>query len=222
MNHKKTFDLDGPHENGLIARSREIFLYSHYEGAEEAGIDYRCANRFLMNLRYLESISNEAIIIHQSTIGGDWNYGMMIYDAIKQSGCKFAFISHGVCASMGTIIAQAVKSNGVRITMPNCDWLVHEGSTGFSGTYRQLSSQYEYEKSILNRMYSIYIESVTGKSSFFHKMSPALIKRFLKRKFNSKEDWYLNSSEAVHYGLADGVMGQKGFENIEKIIKNVS
>lgn len=215
-------DLECLNERGVLPSSREIFLYSHYDGADEAGIDYRCANKFLMNLRYLESLNSNPVIVHQSTIGGDWNYGMMIYDAIKESRCKFVFVSHGICASMGTLIIQSVKDKGVRVTMPNCDWLIHEGTTGFSGTYKQLSSQYEYEKRILDKMYEVYVGSVGGKGSFFQDMSKPYIKKFLKRKFTSKEDWYLDASESVTYGLADGVIGQKGFESIEKIVKDVS
>ena len=215
-------DLECLGESSVLTSSREIFLYSHYDGSEEAGIDYRCANKFLMNLRYLESLNSDPVIVHQSTIGGDWNYGMMIYDAIKESACKFVFISHGICASMGTLIIQSVKDKGVRVTMPNCDWLIHEGTTGLSGTYKQLSSQYEYEKRILDKMYDVYTGVVGGKGSFFQDMTKPSIKKFLKRKFTSKEDWYLDAPESVAYGFADGVIGQKGFESIEKIVKDVS
>lgn len=222
MSAKKSFDSEWAHEKGFISDSREIFLHSDYEGAEDTGIDYRGANKFLISLRCLESMGDEPIIVHQSTFGGDWYYGMMIYDAIKQSKCKFVFVSHGICASMGSIIAQAAKGKGVRVTMPNCGWIIHEGTTEISCTYRQMFSHYDFAKTILDKMYSVYAEAIFDSKDYFKGMSKEKIKRFIKRKLTSKEDWYMDASDAVFYGFADGIMGRKGFESLEKIVKDVS
>jgi ATP-dependent protease ClpP protease subunit len=32
-----------------------------------------------------------------------------------------------------------------------------------------------------------------------------------------KVDWWMDAEEAVFYGFADGVLGQEGFENLDKI-----
>jgi ATP-dependent protease ClpP protease subunit len=42
------------------------------------------------------------------------------------------------------------------------------------------------------------------------------IKSFIDRKIKSKSDWYMTAEEAVDFGFADGVLGEKGFETIEK------
>ena len=39
------------HEYDVITTKREIFLHSYYDGEEDAGIEYRVANRFLKNLK---------------------------------------------------------------------------------------------------------------------------------------------------------------------------
>lgn len=209
------------HDNGIIAASREIFLHSPLE-EEDPGLDYRTAIKFLTNLRILESVNHSPITIHQHSTGGEWHAGMAIYDAIKGSPCDFIFICHGLCASMGSIIAQAVLHKGVRVSMPNCDWLIHEGTTCIEGTYRQTFSMCDFEKEILDRSYEIYIECCQKTGDYFSESKQRAIKNFLQKQLNTKEDWWLASGEAVYYGFADGVFGEKGFESLEEIVKNIS
>ena len=84
------------HEYDVITTKREIFLHSYYDGEDDAGIEYRVANRFLKNLKILESLSNEPIIIHQHTVGGEWECGMVIYDSLVATPCPLIFICHSV------------------------------------------------------------------------------------------------------------------------------
>ena len=128
------------HDNDIIISSREIFLHGHIEEGEDLGIDSLISINFLKNLQILDSINNNSIIVHQQSIGGEWESGMMIYDAIQQSPSSFIFICHGVAASMGSIIPQAVYQKGLRLTMPNCYWLIHEGEQSISGTTKQVKS----------------------------------------------------------------------------------
>ena len=90
---QSTSPISEAHENDIIVSTREIFLHSSVDDEEDNGIDYRSANRFLKNLKILESINSKPITIHQYSIGGEWESGMMIYDAIRQSPSKFIFIS---------------------------------------------------------------------------------------------------------------------------------
>ena len=91
------------HLHNLIIDKREIFLHGNYSPDEgdsggDPGVDWRMANSFMKNLRILETISSEDIIIHQMSIGGDEEAGYMIYDAIKQSKCHITIYTHGVLA----------------------------------------------------------------------------------------------------------------------------
>ncbi|HAI38786.1 MAG TPA: hypothetical protein DCM40_12010, partial [Maribacter sp.] len=122
MIKKSDIDLDF---DGYIPETREIFLQRI--DSEDSEIDSRVAGNFLKNLRILENSSKSPIILHMFSIGGNWYDGMVIYDAIKYSACKFIVISYGIAASMGSIIPQAAFPSGKRITMPNCDWMIHEG-----------------------------------------------------------------------------------------------
>ena len=52
------------HDNGLLLPHREIFLHSVFD-SDESGTDFRMANRFIKNLRILESENDNSIIVHQ-------------------------------------------------------------------------------------------------------------------------------------------------------------
>ena len=115
--------LSNWHDYGILSQTREIFLESG-----DDGLGSKHAVEFIKNLTMLESLNNNPIIIHQYNIGGDQSAGFAIYDAIKASKCKILFICYGSASSMGSIIPQAVSGKGLRVTHPNTEWLIHEGS----------------------------------------------------------------------------------------------
>lgn len=205
--------LDTAHSYNILINSREIFL--HGNDIEDSGVDHRMAMNFIKNLRILEN-SNEIITIHQYSIGGDWSSGMAIYDAIKNSTCSFIFICHGVAASMGSIIPQAVLNKGYRVTQKNCDWLLHEGNLYLEGIPTQTKSNLEYYEANKKTMYDIYTDSCMG-ADFFSDKNRSQIKAFIKNRITMKTDWCLNSEEVVKYGLVDGILGEEGYENLETI-----
>lgn len=196
------------HEFGLSFESREIFLFNDY-------VDNNTAQQFIKNLRILESGKN-LITIHQLSWGGDTNSGMAIYDAIKNSHCKFLFITYGLAASMGALIPQAVHNKGLRITMPSCVWLVHEGSIGIDDNRQVVRSYLEADKLFLENMYNIYA-TVSKNSEYFNGDKQSTIKNYIKRKLQSKQDWWLSSSESVAYGLCDGIFGEGDYTDLKTI-----
>ena len=220
FNRKASFATD-PYETCLILDSREVFLKSE-SSQEEPLIDHTVSEKFLINLRVLEQDSDAPVVIHQQTVGGDWHSGMAIYDAIKSSPCNFVFVCHGICASMGAIIAQAPLNKGIRVSMPNSEWLIHEGSCAVDGTYKQMFSLYEFEKKMMDKSYEILSTSGRQTGEYFQGSKEGAAKRFIRRQLNTKEDWWLSAEDARYYGFIDGVWGDKGFESLEKMIKHVS
>ena len=218
---KDTLNSSDVHDTSLIMESREIFLRGG-SSQDEPAINHIVAEKFLINLRILEQSGKDPIIIHQQTVGGDWHSGICIYDAIKNSPCKFVFICHGICASMGSIIAQAPFNKGVRVSMPNCEWLIHEGFCAVEGTYKQAFSLYEFEKKALEKSYDILGEVSQESGSHFSNSKEGAAKRFIKKQLSSKEDWWLSPEEALDYGFVDGIFGKEGFESLDKIYKNVA
>ena len=214
-NHSEVLDF-----NGYISSTREMFLLPLE--SEDSEIITKTATHFLKNLRLLEAESKNPIVLHSFSLGGDWYDGMVIYDAIKYSACKFVIISYGIAASMASLIPQAVFPQGKRITMPNCDWMIHEGYTATQGTYRQVLSGAQWDTILRSRTYQMYTEPCMQTGEFFKDKKQSQVKSYIKRKLESKEDWWMSSEDSIKYGFCDHIVGEKGMETVDKIVKNVS
>lgn len=204
------------HDHSIITDSREIFFHGYFDDSEDEDVSWKSANVFIKNMRILEQQNSSPIVVHQYSSGGEWTSGMAIYDKILFSKCPIIFLCYGIAASMGSIIPQAIHNKGIRVSMPNCDWLLHEGYTSADGTHKRFYSTAQYSERLRLKMYDIYSEVCMG-GPRFQGYSKGKVKSFLKKKIESKEDWWLSASEAVDYGFCDGVFGTEGFEDIETI-----
>lgn len=209
--------LEDIHDRHIHVDSREIFVSSYPDpdgDGEETGVDYRMSESFLKNLRYLEAHGDDAITVHFNTTGGDWVYGMAIYDAIAHSPCHVLSISHGWAVSMSSIMMQAADT---RLLMPNCDFMIHGGSAFASGTTKQVITAAEWTVKINERMLDIYVKQCSNGAHFRAKeMDDAGIREFLNAKMDKKEEWWLTAKDAVYYGFADGLIGEGDYETIAK------
>jgi len=205
------FDL---HNFGINPDTREIVLMSRPENAED-GIDWTCANTFIKNLLLLNAMNHQAILVHQCTCGGEWNYGMAIYDAIAASPSPITVLAYAHARSMSSIIPQAAKR---RVIMPNADFLIHFGTAGYEGDSRSFVA----EGRQIDKMDSVMLAIYTAKcirGSFFkrNKYSKDRVKEFLRRRMNENREWYMPPTEAVDKGFMDGVFGTTGFRTLEEI-----
>jgi ATP-dependent protease ClpP protease subunit len=120
--------------------TRELYLHGNNNDLEKecSEIDFRVSLQFIKNLQYLLSASEEKpIIVHMSTVGGDWGAGIAIYDAISAAPCHIYCIVHGEAYSMGSIILQAADT---RLMMPNAYCMVHEGTIELNSTTQKVAS----------------------------------------------------------------------------------
>ena len=220
--NQKSYIIEELHLYDLLLDSREIFLHGSEYSEEDSGVDFRMSSRFLKNMRLLESISAEPIIIHQQSVGGEWHDGMLIYDMISNSNCHIIFVMHGIACSMGSIIPQAADT---RVIMPSCTFMVHSGYTSISSdlTYKQSRSLFEIEEKLQETMLDIYC-SVCRNGHIFQKeqLNDKQIREFIIGKIDQKEDWWLLARDAVNYGFADAVFGDLNYENIENIKELIS
>ncbi len=207
------------HTCGLDVKHREIYLHSYIANADEdPGVDYRMASTFAKNIRILDLISHDNIIIHMHSIGGNWNDGMAIFDAIKACESHVTIIVYGQAESMSSIILQAADS---RIMMPNAYLMCHFGSNSYCGSFLDAQNTAKFEKIATNNMLDIYVAAcVQGKyfKENYTAVSEEKVKNFLRRKFK-EGDWYLTSHEAVYYGLSDHVLLTRRCPSIESLKK---
>lgn len=150
--------------------------------------------KFIRNITFLARQGKGKIVIHQCTVGGEWEYGMAIYDAIKACPCHVTMICYAHSRSMSSITLQAADK---RILMPDCMFMVHHGSIYMSDTYKGAESAMEYAKRDTKRMMEIYTERCE------------LSEKQILSKLDKKQEWYMDAEEAVGKGFADKVYDGK-------------
>lgn len=202
------------HMFGINLDTREIVLMSD-AGNPDDGIDWCCANTFIKNLLLLNAINHTPILVHQCTCGGEWNYGIAIYDAIAASQSPIVLLAHAHARSMSSIIPQAAKR---RVIMPNADFMIHFGSAGFEGDSRSFVAEGQQTNRLDSRMLEIYTAKCY-RGAFFrrNKYSKDRTREYLRRQMNERREWYMTANEAVDLGFMDGVFGTPGFKTFDEI-----
>lgn len=212
----KIYDL---HTFGILVDDREIYVGPNLnESADDAYIDHVVANQFIRNLHFLNSISNENIIVYLITCGGDFNYGMAIYDAIFNSchdEClsNIAVISYAHARSMSSVIPQAATK---RYLTKNADYLVHYGTftSGLeNANYTSAIAESDWAKVQTESMIQVYVDRIY-KSQFFrkNKMKKEDVKNWLIEQIKNKQEFYMTAEEAVYKGFADGIIGKNNLK----------
>lgn len=202
---------------GLDFKNREIYLNSFIGNSEDdPGVDYRMAGIFYKNIRLLDSANQQPIIIHMHSMGGHWNDGMAIFDAISTARSFVTIVVYGQAESMSSIILQAADN---RVMMPNSYFMCHYGSSSPEGNYLDVQKAVLFEKRDVELMLNIYAANIVkGQHMKENYKNPdeEKAKNFLKRKLKDG-DWYLDAEDAVHYGFADHVIKSKRFPTIDSL-----
>jgi ATP-dependent protease ClpP protease subunit len=210
-------DLLSIHAYNLDAKNREIFLHSYIsEGDEEPGVDYRGAVVFEKNMRYLNLISNEPILIHMHMPGGDWEDCLGIYDTIKHSKSKTIILAYGKVQSASSVILQAPN---VRILMPNVTMMIHYGSISLDSEHsKAAASSLKWNERECDKMIDIFTERcIQGEMAKSKNWKKLMAKKHIQSQLANQCDWILTATEAVQYNFADGILGYKPYTTIDSI-----
>jgi ATP-dependent protease ClpP protease subunit len=208
--------LNDIHEYGIDVENREIYLNSWIGNVEEdPGIDYRTSNQFIKNIRFLDNINNQPILIHLSSPGGEWTHGMAIYDMIINTLSPTIILVHGEVMSMGTIILQA---SDFRVMSPYSTFMIHYGYSGVNCEHKASISNSKWCEKITKQMIDIYASRAINSTGFSGKKKVSDVSNALKTKLNQRGDWYLDAEETLRFGLIDGILGHtSGYETIESL-----
>lgn len=189
-------------------RGNEIYLtsvdrgYEVVEGTEEPGVDYVMASRFIRNIRTCAKHNDKQdLLVHQMSCGGDWNFGMAIYDAIRAYPNRVTMLAYAHVRSMSSIIIQAANK---RVLMPHTSFMFHLGSYADSGTQREVESNLEFYRRTTPRMIEIYAARMK-ESGLYSTRTLGWIKKWLKDRMKEKENVWLSAKQAVELGLADEI-----------------
>jgi len=203
------------HGYNINHSSREIYLHGFVAEEEEPGVDYRMATNFIKNLHILQSQNNKNILVHMQTIGGSWSDGMAMFNSIRVAQSPMTILAYAQASSMSGVLLQAADK---RVLMPDCEFMIHHGSLSISDNSMAVKSAVDQNEVQCKRMLQIFAQrAIDGK--FFKDRSYGIRKtmNIIDQKIKAFSDWYLDAEQAVYYGFADGILGEKGFETISKI-----
>jgi ATP-dependent protease ClpP protease subunit len=202
------------HSFNVNLYTRELYLHSYFGvGDDEPGVEYRMATSFIKNLHILEQQSSKPVLIHMHTVGGEWADGMAIYDAIAASPCPTTILAYAQASSMSGIILQAA---GRRVLMPNCEFLLHFGSIGVESNSIAAKSAIDWNHSLHDVMLDAFVQRAINAPRFEGK-TDLEVKQELSENIRKSVDWFLTAKDAISYGLADGILGTRGYETIAKL-----
>lgn len=210
-------EINTIHTYGMDTKNREIYLHSYIADDEDSGVDYRSAIVFEKNIRYLSLLSADPILIHMNLPGGDWEDCLGIYDTIKSNKCKTTILAYAKVQSASSIIFQAANT---RILMPNVNILIHYGSITIDDEHKAAISSLQWSERESSKMIDIFVERwMSSPMSKEKNWKRPFVRKHIESQLANKTDWILNASEAVYYGFADGILGDKKYPNLDSLKK---
>jgi ATP-dependent protease ClpP protease subunit len=209
-------ELNDIHNFNINPKIREVFLHSCLDGDEEGGVDYRSAVVFEKNIRYLNTLSDESILVHMHLPGGDWQDCLGIYDTIRFSKAKIIILAYAKVESSSSVILQAAP---LRVLMPNTNLMIHYGSFSIDAEHSKAAAAgINWNEQECDKMIDIFtdrcMQSEMAKLKNWKRM---MAKKHITSQLANKCDWILKAQEAVEYGFADGVLGDKKYSTIDSL-----
>ena len=173
----------GKHLEALFFKSRTVLI--------TGPINDKLAQRAVKHLIALAEDGDDPINVMISSPGGHVESGDMVHDMIKFIKPTVRTIGSGWVASAGALIFVAADKKN-RFCLPNTRFLLHEPSGGVGGSASDIQIQAEQIIKMRERFWHIFAEA-TGQT-------PEKIAE------DTKRDFWLNTDEALAYGLLGKVI----------------
>ncbi len=170
--------------NKKYLEKRSVFLWG--------GVDDESAKHVIDRLLYLDAEKKgEEITLYINSPGGYVTSGMAIYDTMQMIKSPVTTICMGLAASMGSILLSG-GTKGTRKIFKHGRVMIHQPSLGgFQGTASDIEIQ---SKEILKT-----------KELSAHILADNCGQTFDKVMKDFNRDHWLNSEEALAYGIVDGI-----------------
>ncbi len=154
--------------------------------------------KFRRALHRIENSKTRRIVVNIRSTGGDLGDALLIYEALRASGCEVTTRCYGYVASAATIIAQAAAV-GHREVASSALYLIHRCHGQYAGNVEELEEARNLLSESDQRVAEIYAER-SGRS---------VAEVLDLMGANSGRGRWLSPDEVVAFGLADKVIGQK-------------
>lgn len=175
---EKVFDL-----YSKLLLERIIFI--------EGEINDTTANIITSELLYLDSINNDDIYIYINSPGGSITSGFAIYDTMNYIKSDVVTIGIGMCASMAAFLLSS-GTIGKRSALKNTEIMIHQPLGGINGQATEIKIVAERIIKLKNKLNKI--------------LSKNTKKPLSKIQKDTERDYYMDSNEALKYGIIDNII----------------
>ncbi|MBW3538088.1 ATP-dependent Clp endopeptidase proteolytic subunit ClpP [Candidatus Parcubacteria bacterium] len=170
-----------------LLKERIIFL-----GTE---IDETVANLVIAQMLFLESEDpKKDINLYINSPGGSVYAGMAMYDTMNYIKPEVSTIVVGMAMSMGAVLL-AAGAKGKRFALPNAKVMIHQPSSGFTGTAADI--EITAKEALRTRQ---HLDQLLAD----HTGQP--VERINK---DTDRDFYMSADEAKQYGIVDAIMDKR-------------
>jgi ATP-dependent Clp protease protease subunit len=163
---------------------RKVFLWGV--------VDDKSAKDITNRLMYLEAIDpGKEITFYINSPGGVVTSGMVIYDTMQMISSPVSTVCMGMAASMGSILLSGGEK-GKRFIFPSGEVMIHQPSGGGQGVSADLE------------IMAIQMQKVKEMGADILAKNCGKTREQIMKDFD--RDYWMNASEAVNYGIVDGVL----------------
>jgi ATP-dependent Clp protease protease subunit len=157
-------------------------------------VDDRMSTVVQAQLMFLDSTDKTDITMHIDSPGGSVKSGLSMVDVMNYIGCDIRTVNTGMAASMGSILLGA-GTKGKRSSLRFSRTMLHQSSGGFGGNIQDAEiSMKEWQK--INHTLFVLLGEYCDKS-------PEQVKQ------DATRDLWLDSDEALDYGIIDEIVKTK-------------
>ncbi|MBY0328582.1 ATP-dependent Clp endopeptidase proteolytic subunit ClpP [Patescibacteria group bacterium] len=155
-------------------------------------IDDHVANLVIAQLLFLTNEDpKKDIYLYINSPGGVITSGMAIYDTMQFIKPDVATICIGMAASMGAFLL-AGGAKGKRFALPNAEIMIHQPSGGAEGQATDIEISAKRILKMRSKLNQIMAKNTGQKIS--------------KIELDVERDYFMESDEAVAYGIVDSVI----------------
>ena len=157
-------------------------------------INDNMSNSIVAQLLYLDSINHNDISLYINSPGGSITAGMAIYDTMNFISSKVSTICIGMAASMAAFLLSSGEK-GKRYCLENAEVMIHQPLGGAQGQATEIKIAAERILKLKSKLNKILAEN-TGKD-------------LEKIENDTERDYFMDSNEALNYGIIDEVLKKK-------------
>ena len=180
-NHERVYDI-----YSRLLKDRIIIINGE--------INNELANSVVAQLLFLDSLNNEDISIYINSPGGSVTDGMAIYDTMNFINSDVSTIGMGLCASMGAFLLSS-GTKGKRNALPNCEIMIHQPLGGAQGQATEIKIAAEHILKTKDKLNKILASNTNKKLDIIEQ--------------DTDRDNFMNSNEALDYGIIDRIIERK-------------